>query len=171
MELKRKNITKIQDLFGEWQTELFKAPTIGDDEPIPKNVHGNIDIYTENMIPFNCVWIRSPESKIIAGDLGIDHAEACTGFKFLRGKAVPKIQGIIIKTKDRLKIEREIEEYEYRRMKRFIFEEEETSRKNWIKIFFIIINKRELCSDSKKDSFFSVLAKNDENGGEDFDII
>jgi hypothetical protein len=150
---------------------LFIAPTIGDNEPIPKNIHGNIDIYTENMIPFNCVWIRSPEANEIANDLEIDYAEACIGFKFLRGKAVPKIQGIIVKSKDRSAIEGKIEEYASKEKKRFAHEEEEISRKNWIKIFSIIINKREYSGGVKKDSFFSVLANESENVSEDFDVI
>ena len=171
MELKRKNQTKIQELFGEWQTELFKAPTIGENDPIPKNIHGNIDIYTENMIPFNCVWIKNSKANEIANDLGIDHSEACIGFKFLKGKAIPKIQGIIVKTKDRSAIEGKIEEYESREKKRFAHEEEEISRKNWMKIFSIIVNKREYSGELKKDSFFSVLADDIENVCEDFDVI
>jgi hypothetical protein len=169
--LKRKDQVKNQELFGEWQTELYKPPLVGENDPIPKNIHGNIDVFTENMIPLNCVWIKNLVAKEIANDLNIGFADACVGFKFHGGKAIPKIYGIIIKASDKIHLEQKIKEYEFRRIKESLKEEEDISKKNWIKVFSIIINNREYSTDIKKETFSSILIDKNENSYEDFDII
>jgi Rad4/Xp-C family protein len=123
------------------------------------------------MIPENCVWVKSSVAKEIANDLEISYADACVGFKFHGGKAVPKIQGIVIKSADKSSLEKKIEEYEFKRIKESLREEEDLSKKNWMKVFSIVINNREYCPEIKKDSFSSVLIEKNETSFEDFDII
>lgn len=54
------------------------------------------------MVPKETVHITGyPEALTVAKKLGLDHARAVTGFDFHRGKATPRIEGIVIKQEHR----------------------------------------------------------------------
>lgn len=63
---------------------------------MPKNEFGNVDLYTQEMLPRNCVHVTLDNCAKIAIKMGIDYANACTGFTFRRGKAAPNMDGIVI---------------------------------------------------------------------------
>lgn len=67
---------------------------------IPKNVFGNIELFHQNMLPKATVHLLLPDASQIAKRLGLEFARAMTGFDFVRGKAVPRIQGIVVKECD-----------------------------------------------------------------------
>lgn len=90
---------KLQNLYGPWQVKKCERP-ICEDGKIPVNKFGNVDLFVPDMVPIGCVHINLPEAKKIAKNMGINHAEACTGFSFRKGKAVPDISGIVIHEAD-----------------------------------------------------------------------
>lgn len=154
-------------MFGEWQTIFYKPPEIGLNDQIPRNIHGNINIFTENMIPINCSWLKNPLSKNIAQDLNIDFVEGCTGFKFIKGKATPKIQGIVVRNSDYTKIEENLIFYQNIQEKVFDKNIEKIACKKWKIIFQIITNQKGI--NETKNSFNFCILESKESKKIDFE--
>ena len=78
-------------LYGAHQTKLYSAPPVQNGR-IPKNMYGNLDIYVPSMTPPGGTHIAHPETARAARILGIDYADAVTGFTFKgrHGTAVTK---------------------------------------------------------------------------------
>lgn len=72
-------------LYAEFQTELYVPPPINSDTSVPRNAFGNVDLYVPSMVPRGGFHIRHPEASRAARILGIDYANAVTGFHF-RGR-------------------------------------------------------------------------------------
>jgi xeroderma pigmentosum group C-complementing protein len=85
-----------QGLYAEYQTEWIIPNPIGPDRNIPKNVFGNIDVYVPSMIPKGAVHIPLRSTAKVCKRLGIDFAEACTGFEFGKQRAVPVLTGVVV---------------------------------------------------------------------------
>lgn len=45
------------ELFGEWQTEDF-IPPIAQDGKVPRNEWGNVELFTEKLLPQGCVHLK-----------------------------------------------------------------------------------------------------------------
>jgi xeroderma pigmentosum group C-complementing protein len=84
-----------QGLYAKYQTEYIIPPPIRDGI-IPKNEYGNIDCFVSSMVPRGAVHIPWPGTVRICKKLGIDYAEAVTGFEFGSKMAVPVIQGVVV---------------------------------------------------------------------------
>ncbi|KAF7128604.1 hypothetical protein CNMCM5793_003392 [Aspergillus hiratsukae] len=84
-----------QGLYAKYQTEYIIPPPIRDGI-IPKNEYGNIDCFVPSMVPRGAVHIPWPGTVRICKKLGIDYAEAVTGFEFGSKMAVPVIQGVVV---------------------------------------------------------------------------
>ncbi|KAJ5729417.1 Rad4 beta-hairpin domain 1 [Penicillium malachiteum] len=95
-ELQRETGEKpLQGLYARDQTEYIIPPPIVDGI-IPKNDYGNIDCFVPSMIPRGASHVPLPGTVRICKKLGIDYAEAVTGFEFGSKMAVPVIQGVVI---------------------------------------------------------------------------
>jgi xeroderma pigmentosum group C-complementing protein len=95
-ELQRETGEKpMQGLYARDQTEFIIPPPIVDGI-IPKNDYGNIDCFVPSMIPRGAAHVPLPGTVRLCKKLGIDHAEAVTGFEFGSKMAVPVIQGVVI---------------------------------------------------------------------------
>ena len=68
-------------LYAIEQTTLYKAPPVLNGR-IPKNMYGNLDVYVPSMVPPGGCHIHHPDTVRAAKILGIDFAEAVTGFAF-----------------------------------------------------------------------------------------
>lgn len=84
-----------QGLYAKYQTEYIIPPPI-QNGVIPKNEYGNIDCFVPSMVPQGAVHIPWPGTVRICKKLGIDYAEAVTGFEFGSKMAVPIIQGVVV---------------------------------------------------------------------------
>ncbi|KAJ3086357.1 hypothetical protein HK102_013236 [Quaeritorhiza haematococci] len=90
-------------LFGEWQTDVYKAPPIVDGK-IPKNSYGNIEMFHPNMLPPGAAHLRLSGVGKIAKRLGIDYASAVdflfapvkVGFEFHHNQSTPVVEGIVV---------------------------------------------------------------------------
>lgn len=84
-----------QGLYAWNQTDWIIPPPI-EDGVIPKNAFGNMDCYVPTMVPKGAVHIPLRSTVRICKRLGIDFAEAVTGFEFGKQRAVPVITGVVV---------------------------------------------------------------------------
>ncbi|KAF5860401.1 hypothetical protein ETB97_001620 [Aspergillus alliaceus] len=84
-----------QGLYAKYQTEYIIPPPIHNGV-IPKNDYGNIDCFVPSMVPRGAAHIPYPGTMRICKKLGIDYAEAVTGFEFGSKMAVPVIEGVVV---------------------------------------------------------------------------
>ncbi|MCJ1239617.1 hypothetical protein MMC14_007615 [Varicellaria rhodocarpa] len=84
-----------QGLYAWDQTDWIIPPPIKDGV-IPKNAFGNMDAFVPTMIPKGAVHIPLRSTMKICKRLGIDFAEAVTGFEFGNKRAVPVITGVVV---------------------------------------------------------------------------
>lgn len=82
-------------LYAAHQTTLYRPPPVVNGR-IPKNVYGNLDIYVPSMVPAGGSHITHPETARAARVLGIDHAQAVTGFEFKGRHGTAVISGAVV---------------------------------------------------------------------------
>ena len=84
-----------QGMYAIDQTEYIIPPPI-ENGRIPKNAYGNMDCFVPSMVPRGAVHIPLRSTMKICKRLGIDYAEAVTGFEFGNKRAVPVIMGVVV---------------------------------------------------------------------------
>ena len=86
-----------EGLYSIDQTEIFIPPAI-ENEQIPRNEYGYIDVFTETMVPPGAVHIEVRESLYASKLLGISYTQAVIGFEYSRAtrKTVPIIKGVVV---------------------------------------------------------------------------
>ena len=84
-----------QGLYSKDQTEYITPPPI-ENGIIPKNKYGNIDCFVPSMVPKGAVHVPLRSTVRICKKLGIDYAEAVTGFEFGNKLAVPVVNGVVV---------------------------------------------------------------------------
>ncbi|KAJ5525465.1 hypothetical protein N7494_012115 [Penicillium frequentans] len=87
--------TEHTPLYAEFQTEVYKPPPVVGGR-IPKNAYGNLDVYVPSMVPPGAVHIKRTEASRAARILGVDFADAVTGFDFKGRRGTAVFGGIII---------------------------------------------------------------------------
>jgi xeroderma pigmentosum group C-complementing protein len=92
--------TPTQGLYALYQTEIYRPPPVGKDDTIPKNEFNNIDLYTPSMLPEGTVHLPLKGAARVAKQLGVEYAEAVTGFEFRKQRANPVIEGVVVRTSD-----------------------------------------------------------------------
>ncbi|KAJ1735471.1 hypothetical protein LPJ61_000537 [Coemansia biformis] len=83
------------DLFGERQTDPYRAPPVVDGR-VPRNGYGRIDLFVPAMLPAGAAHVTSPGARRVCRELGIDAADAVVAFEFRRGVSTPVVQGVVI---------------------------------------------------------------------------
>ncbi|MCJ1227444.1 hypothetical protein MMC12_004099 [Toensbergia leucococca] len=121
-----------QGLYALDQTEWIIPPPI-ENGIIPKNAFGNMDCYVPTMVPRGAVHIPLQRSMRICKRLGIDYAEAVTGFEFGKQRAVPVITGVVVATEHEDLIIDEWEKDEEERRRREDGKKEKASLATWRK--------------------------------------
>ncbi|KAL4922915.1 hypothetical protein BDW62DRAFT_5023 [Aspergillus aurantiobrunneus] len=84
-------------LYAFSQTELYKPPPVVQGR-VPKNAYGNLDIYVPSMVPPGGVHIKHLDAAYAARILGIDYADAVTGFNFKGRHGTAILQGVVVAT-------------------------------------------------------------------------
>jgi xeroderma pigmentosum group C-complementing protein len=82
-------------LYAAYQTELYVPPAVRNGR-IEKNPFGNIDIYVRTMIPRGAVHIKSKYARQAARIIGVDFADAVTGFRFKSMHGTAVIDGVVV---------------------------------------------------------------------------
>jgi len=98
-------------LYAAYQTKLYSAPPVVNGL-IPKNAYGNLDIYVPSMVPPGGTHINHPETAKAAKIIGIDYADAITGFSFKGRHGTAITKGAVIASEYREAIEEVIRTFE-----------------------------------------------------------
>ncbi|EMF17686.1 Rad4-domain-containing protein [Sphaerulina musiva SO2202] len=85
-------------LYAPHQTQLYVPPPIQHGR-VPKNMYGNLDIYTSTMVPAGGVHIRHALTQQAARALRVDYADAVTGFQFKGRHGTAIIEGAVVAAK------------------------------------------------------------------------
>jgi len=110
------------NLYTEDQTELYVAPPIVNGR-VPKNSFGNLDVYVPSMVPKGGVHLPYDEASRAARLLGIDYADALTGFEFRGRHGTAVLKGVVVASEYRDAVEAIVEGFADERAR-----EEEQSR-------------------------------------------
>lgn len=81
-------------LYSEAQTHIYKPPPIVDGR-VTKNDYGNIDVFVPSMVPEAGFHVAHPDASRAARILGIDYADAVTGFHFKGRHGTAVVEGIV----------------------------------------------------------------------------
>ncbi|KFY69516.1 hypothetical protein V496_00193 [Pseudogymnoascus sp. VKM F-4515 (FW-2607)] len=107
----------LQGLYSRDQTDWIIPPPI-EDGIIPKNSFGNMDCYVPSMVPQGAVHIPLRGTTRICRKLGIDFAEAVTGFEFGARMAIPIISGVVVAEENEEMVIEHWREYEAERLRK-----------------------------------------------------
>lgn len=99
-------------LYAFNQTSLYVPPPVVNGR-IPKNAFGNLDIYVPSMVPPGGYHIRHALAKNAARLLGIDYADAVTGFQFKGRHGTAITSGAVVAEEYREAVEAVIEGFQY----------------------------------------------------------
>ena len=109
-------------LYAEFQTEIYVPPEAVDGR-IPRNAYDNLDIYVPSMIPAGAIHVRHPLAAQASKTLGLDYADAVTGFDFKGRHGTAVVNGVVVAAEAReavvevieaMQIERVMQESERR---------------------------------------------------------
>lgn len=76
------------ELFGIWQTKDYEPP-VAENGMVPRNSYGNVELFKKSMLPIGCVHLQLPGLNRVCKKLGIDCAQAVTGFDSSGGWPYP----------------------------------------------------------------------------------
>lgn len=82
-------------LYANFQTIDYQPPPVVNGR-IPRNVYGNLDIYVPSMVPPGGAHVLHPECARAARLLGVDYADAVTGFNFKGRHGTAIINGAVV---------------------------------------------------------------------------
>ena len=77
------------------QTTEYKPPPVVNGK-LPKNVYGNLDVYVSSMVPEGAIHLKHPETQRAARLLGVDYADAVTGFSFKGRHGTAIVNGAVV---------------------------------------------------------------------------
>ena len=101
-------------MYAAFQTITYEAPPVVRGI-IPKNVYGNLDIYVASMVPPGGVHVAHADTARAARILGIDYADAVTGFEFKGRFGTAVIKGAVVAKEYKEAVEEVIGGFEYER--------------------------------------------------------
>lgn len=99
-------------LYALFQTELYIPPPVVHGR-VPRNEYGNLDIYVPSMVPPGGTHIHSPNAAKAARIVGVDYADAVTGFQFKGRHGTAVIQGVVVAAEFREAVETVIDGLAY----------------------------------------------------------
>lgn len=110
-------------LYAEYQTELYIPPPVIRGR-VPRNTYGNLDLYVPSMCPPGGTHVRHKLASKAARIVGVDYADAVTGFQFKGRHGTAIVQGVVVAQEYAEAVEAVIEGMEYA-----VVEAEEQNRK------------------------------------------
>ena len=88
-------------VYAEYQTDAYEPAPV-ENGRVPKNSFGNLDVYVPSMIPGGAIHIQHPMTVKAARLLGIDYAEAVTGFEFKGRQGTAIMNGAVVAAETRV---------------------------------------------------------------------
>jgi xeroderma pigmentosum group C-complementing protein len=99
-------------LYAEFQTELYIPPPVVRGR-VPRNAYGNLDLYVPSMCPPGGFHVRHKLASKAARLIGVDYAEAVTGFSFKGRHGTAVVQGVVVAQEYAEAVEAVIDSMEY----------------------------------------------------------
>lgn len=84
-----------EGLYARFQTKIYTPPPVKDGI-VPKNHFGNIDLFVPSMLPAGAAHIPYNGAAKVAKKLGVNFADAITGFGFRKHRSIPRLTGIVV---------------------------------------------------------------------------
>ena len=112
-----------QPMYAAFQTQQYIPPAVLQGR-VPRNIFGNIDVYTNSMVPPGGVWIVHPFAGGAAKLLGVDCADAVTGFEFRGRTGTAVVKGTVVAGEYHEAVVETIKGFQY------AMEEEESARRS-----------------------------------------
>ncbi|KAH7083471.1 hypothetical protein BKA63DRAFT_503072 [Paraphoma chrysanthemicola] len=82
-------------LYAEFQTQLYVPPSVVRGR-VPRNAYGNLDLYVPSMCPPGGTHVRHKLASKAARIVGVDYADAVTGFSFKGRHGTAIVQGVVV---------------------------------------------------------------------------
>lgn len=82
-------------LYAVFQTQVYKPPPVVGGK-VPRNAYGNLDVYVPSMVPTGGIHVPHPEAGKAAKTIGVDYADAVTGFDFKGRRGTAVVKGIVV---------------------------------------------------------------------------
>jgi xeroderma pigmentosum group C-complementing protein len=82
-------------LYAEFQTQVYVPPPVVRGR-VPRNAYGNLDLYVPSMCPPGGTHIRHKLASKAARIIGVDYADAVTGFAFKGRHGTAIVQGVVV---------------------------------------------------------------------------
>lgn len=114
------------------------------------------------MLPKGCVHVILPGAWKVARHIGIDYADACIGFSFHGGRALPAIHGIVITDENYQVFQSEYKNKLVESFKSDAADLEKQISQKWIKIIKNALIARRLKHDSSMSLSESLISKDNE---------
>uniref|UniRef100_A0A182SGX9 Rad4 beta-hairpin domain-containing protein n=1 Tax=Anopheles maculatus TaxID=74869 RepID=A0A182SGX9_9DIPT len=131
------------DIFGYWQTDEYDPPT-AENGLVPRNEYGNVELFTDKMLPKGTVHLKLPGLNKVCKRLQIDCAPALTGFEMAKMRMVPVYDGFVVCQEF---AEQVVEEW-YKEMEKEEVREQEKLEKrvygNWKRLIKGLLVRRKL---------------------------
>ncbi|XP_052902873.1 DNA repair protein complementing XP-C cells homolog [Anopheles moucheti] len=131
------------DIFGVWQTDEYDPPT-AENGLVPRNEYGNVELFTEKMLPKGTVHLKLPGLNKVCKRLQIDCAPAVTGFEMAKMRMIPVYDGFVVCKEY---AEQAVEEW-YKEMEKEEIREQEKLEKrvygNWKRLIKGLLVRRKL---------------------------
>ncbi|KAI8380147.1 hypothetical protein BD560DRAFT_453258 [Blakeslea trispora] len=126
--------------YGEWQTQYYSPPPLVNGKLV-KNAYGTIDLFTPTMLPQGAAHIPIKGIAKVAKKLKIDYAEAVVDFEFMKMRAVPITDGIVVAEENKSIILEAWDEYEQEEANKAIAKQEKEVYKRWRKLIKSLLIK------------------------------
>jgi xeroderma pigmentosum group C-complementing protein len=82
-------------LYAKFQTKLYVPPPVVRGR-VPRNAYGNLDLYVPSMCPPGGTHVRHKLASKAARIVGVDYADAVTGFSFKGRHGTAIVQGVVV---------------------------------------------------------------------------
>ncbi|KAF1912679.1 hypothetical protein BDU57DRAFT_374503 [Ampelomyces quisqualis] len=82
-------------LYAKFQTNLYVPPPVIRGR-VPRNAYGNLDLYVPSMCPPGGTHVRHKLASKAARLIGVDYADAVTGFSFKGRHGTAIVQGVVV---------------------------------------------------------------------------
>jgi xeroderma pigmentosum group C-complementing protein len=82
-------------LYAKFQTKLYIPPPVVRGR-VPRNAYGNLDLYVPSMCPPGGTHVRHKLASKAARIVGVDYADAVTGFSFKGRHGTAIVQGVVV---------------------------------------------------------------------------
>lgn len=101
-------------MYAAFQTQTYVPPSVVRGI-IPKNTYGNLDVYVPSMVPPGGVHMLHPDTARAARLIGVDYADAVTGFEFKGRFGTAVVRGAVVAREYQEAVGEVIQGFEYER--------------------------------------------------------